>query len=328
MPDAASKPHVILVTECGRFAPAAAELLRNCGTVILSDLDRAGLLSQAESASVLWVRLRHLIDAEVLASAPHLQYIATPTTGLTHIDLNSADRLGIRIISLQGESEFLRGIRATAEHTVNLMLSLLRRTPTAVQHVAAGGWNRDAFLGLELYGKRVGLVGLGRLGCIMVQYLRAFGCEVIGYDPDEGAAEASGARPVSFDQLLSESDIISLHAAYTRDQQGWFDAACFKSMKTGSFFINTARGELVDEAALLEALETGHLAGAALDVLSGEDSSGMGGHALVQWAIHNPNLLITPHIGGCTRESMEKTELFLAEKLCRTLREDQARVRN
>lgn len=328
MPPPSSEDHVILVTESDRFSPAAVDLLRACGTVILSDLDREALLREATPASVLWVRLRNLIDAEVLAAAPNLQYLATPTTGLTHIDLDAAERRGVRIISLQGEVEFLRGIRATAEHTVNLMLSLLRRTPAAAEHVCAGGWDRDTFLGGELYGKRVGLVGVGRLGSLVASYLQAFGCEVVGYDPDAASAAASGATPVSLDELLSSSEIVSLHAAYTPGQPGWFNSGCFRRMKPGSFFINTARGELVDEAALLEALRSRHLAGAALDVLSGEDSTGMGRHPLVQWARENRNLLITPHIGGCTRESMEKTELFLAEKLCRTLQEDRAHVRN
>ena len=150
----------------------------------MADLDRSGLVAAVGEVNILWVRLRHRIDAEVMAAAPHLKIIVTPTTGLNHIDLEEAGRRGIRILSLRGEAEFLQDVRATAEHTLALILALLRHVPTALTHVQEGGWNRDQFKGRELHRKTVGVVGYGRLGRIVARYLRAFDTQVLITDPN------------------------------------------------------------------------------------------------------------------------------------------------
>jgi D-3-phosphoglycerate dehydrogenase len=157
-------------------------------------------------------------------------------------------------------------------------------------------------------GKKIGVVGYGRLGRMVGEYLRALGATVVAADP-------GAAGTLSLEELLRVADVVSLHASLTAETRGLFGRREFAAMKPGAWFLNTARGELVDEAALLEALESGRLAGAALDVLAGEDAGGMGQHPLVRYAREYRNLLITPHLGGCTTESMEKTERFLAEKL-------------
>jgi D-3-phosphoglycerate dehydrogenase / 2-oxoglutarate reductase len=306
----------ILISESGGFSSEAAELLSGVGEVFLADLDRRGLLAAVKEADVLWVRLRNRIDAEVLSVARRLKVIVTPTTGLNHIDLQRAERLGIRVLSLRGESDFLRDIRATAEHTLGLILALLRKIPRATAHVQGGGWNRDLFKGRELHGKTVGIVGYGRLGRLVARYLRAFDTHVLAADPlIAGRAVEAGVTLVALSQLLREADLVSLHVNLGDETRGFFGSEQFSVMKPGSWFINTARGELVDEAALLAALESGQLAGAALDVMCDEDSRGMQAHPLVAYAREHDHLMITPHIGGCTVESMEKTELFLAETL-------------
>jgi D-3-phosphoglycerate dehydrogenase len=308
----------ILVSESSGFSAAAAERLRAGHELELADLDRAGLLAAVADADVLWVRLRHRIDEEVFAAAERLRFVVSPTTGLDHIDLDAPSRHA-QVLSLQGETEFLRDVRATAEHTLALMLALLRRLPAAARHVAEGGWDRDRFRGHELRGRTVGIVGYGRLGRIVAGYLRAFDAEVIATDPGPGSGDV---ELVALDELLRRADVVSLHAPLTDDTRALIGRDQIAAMRPGAMLVNTARGALVDEAALLAALEDGRLAGAALDVLSGEDAAGMGDHPLVAYARGHDNLIVTPHVGGATHESMEKTELFMAERLAAVLEDE------
>lgn len=313
----AGRPWRILVAERRRFSPAAVSLLQTLGEVVLADLSRSELLAAVVDADVLWVRLRHQIDAEVLEAAGQLQFLLTATTGLNHVDLEAAGRHGVEVLSLRGEADFLRDVRATAEHTLGLMLALLRRLPEATRHVAAGGWDREQFVGRELCGMTVGLVGYGRLGRLVGTALQALGAEVLACDPAIAESEdGRGVEFVSLDVLLRRAELVSLHAALNDRNRGFFGAPQFAQMRRGAWFVNTARGELVDEGALLEALRSGQLTGAAVDVLRDEQSAGMHDHPLVAYAQEHTQLLITPHIGGCTVESTEKTEVFLARKLC------------
>jgi D-3-phosphoglycerate dehydrogenase len=306
----------ILISEAIGFPQDALALLGEVGRVMLFDLDRRVLEADIPNADVLWVRLRHRIDAALMAKAPELRIIVTPTTGLNHIDTEEAARRGIQVISLRGKTDFLKDIRATAEHTLGLMLALLRHLPGAAADVNAGNWRRDLFQGTELHRKTVGLFGYGRLGTIVARYLRAFDARVLVTDPKitPGLLEP-GLEAVSPEQLLRESDLISIHVDLHEDTRRFFTAGMFQMMKLKSCFINTSRGELIDETALLVALESGRIAGAALDVLSDESSEGMKGNPLVEYARRHGNLIITPHIGGCTFESMQKTERFLADEL-------------
>jgi D-3-phosphoglycerate dehydrogenase len=291
-------------------------LLAQIGDVNLADLDRATLLRHVSEADILWVRLRTRIDSEVLGAATRLKTIVTPTTGLNHIDLTEAERRGIRVLSLKGETSILRNVRATAEHTIALILALSRRLPQAWRHVREGGWTRDLFVGSEIFRKTAGIVGYGRLGCLVAGYLACFGARVLVCDrPNASLRAPASIEVVGREELLRLSDIVSVHVDLNPETAGFFGATEFEQMKPGALFVNTARGELVDEPALLHALRSHRLAGAALDVLGGENANGMGSHPLVAYAKDHDNLLITPHIGGCTKESMQMTELFLAQKL-------------
>jgi len=310
----------VVVTEAKGFPEQAASALSPVANLVLLDADRRDLLPSLSDADVLWIRLRNRIDAEIMDSAPKLKIICTPTTGLDHIDIEEANRRDIRILSLQGETEFLSDIRATAEHTIALILALLRKVPQSTAHVVRGGWNRDLFKGRELYKKTAGVVGYGRLGRIVARYLAAFGMSVLVSDPKADPASVEPCVTTSsFENLLTKADLVTVHANLCPSTVRLFGREQFALMKRGAWFINTARGGLVDEDALLEALRNGHLGGAALDVLCGEDWTGMGHHPLVAYARDHDNLLITPHIGGCTMESMERTEIFLADKLCAVL---------
>jgi len=306
----------ILIAESSGFSVAALETLRGAAEVVEADLDRGGLLAAVAEADVLWVRLRNRIDREVFEAASRFKIVVSPTTGLNHIDLGAAARHGIQVVSLKGEVDFLRDVRATAELTIGLLLVLLRQIPAAAADTLSGRWNRDAFQGRELYGKTAGVVGYGRLGHIVARYLQMFDMRVLVSDPDLDPEELGpGLTKVSLAKLLATSDVVTLHVNLCDDTYGFFGREEFDAMKPCAWFINTARGELVDEDALLDALRSGRLAGAALDVLCDENPAGMAGRALVEFARTDSRLIITPHIGGCTRESMEKTERFLAGRL-------------
>src|SRR5262245_1693674 len=185
-----------------------------------------------------------------MAAAPRLKTIVTPTTGLNHIDINEAHRRGITVLSLQGETEFLNNIRATAEHTVGLMLALLRRIPSAVDDVKKGSWDRDRFKGRELFGKTIGIVGYGRLGRIVEKYLRAFDARILVNDAHiDRETLDTGISEARLDGLLEQSDIVTLHVNLSDETCNFFGQEQFSMMKPGSWFVNTARGELIDEAA-------------------------------------------------------------------------------
>jgi D-3-phosphoglycerate dehydrogenase / 2-oxoglutarate reductase len=294
--------------------------LRGTANLILADLDRQGLISAVSDVDVLWVRLRHQIDADVLTSAPRLRIIVTPTTGLNHIDLEEAERRGITVLSLRGETDFLQNVRATAEHTVALIFALLRHVPEALNSVRQGAWNRDLYKGRELYGKTVGVVGYGRLGRIVGRYLKAFDSDVLIADPNADSHYVEpGVTSMPLLPLLQKADLVTLHVNHTHATNRFFGREEFATMKKGAWFINTSRGELLDEDALLKALESGWLSGAALDVLCDEQSDRMRDHPLIAYSRTYDNLIITPHIGGCTLESMEKTECFLADRLLNLL---------
>ena len=318
-----TRPLSILIVEPDRFSPRARARLSETGVVREEAVaDRAALLKAVAGVDVLVVRLAYRLDEEVFAAAPQLRAIVTPTTGLTHIDLEAARARGITVLSLKGETAFLESITATAELTWGLLLALLRKIPVAGNAVRAGEWNRDAWRGVELKDKTLGLIGLGRLGRMVAAYGHAFRMNVMAHDPSPERIP-EGVRMVSLASLCESADVISVHAALNDSSRGMLDAAAFRRMKVGACLINTARGEIIDESALLDALRSGRLAGAALDVLAGEPFAGraaLEAHPLWQYAAAHDQLLLTPHIGGATRESMEQTELFMADKLCRWAR--------
>ena len=245
--------------------------------------------------------------------------MVSATTGLDHIDLKAAAAREVAILSLRGETAFLNTVTATAEHAWGLLLAVARRVPAAHEAVRAGRWDRDGLRGHELHGRRLGIVGLGRLGRMVARYGTAFGMAVAATDPDGRDWPRDVERITRLDTLLAQSDVLSLHAPLRAETAGMIDAAALARLPRGAVLINTARGALVDERALADALTTGHLAGAGIDVIDDERGRGPRLSPLVAYARAHDNMVITPHIGGATVESMAKTELFLARKLAAML---------
>lgn len=301
----------IVICEPQGFSPTALEILQQAADVTVPDCWHQVLYGDLCEFDAVWGGLRSVIAAQMVARAVVTQgvrckFIATPTTGLDHIDLKACEYAGIRVLSLRGETEFLKEVRGTAELTVGLMLALLRNLPEAFGRV--GAWTREKFVGRELYGKTVAIIGYGRLGKLVDRYLHAFGAKTIAIDRDGSLLSA-----------LPHADIVSLHVSYDESTRHLMNRETFAAMKPGALLINTSRGGVVDEAALIEALESGHLAGAALDVLEGEPWVVL--PPIVQYASKHSNVILTPHMGGNTFESREKTDVFLARKLVEALHE-------
>ncbi len=308
----------ILNVEPEGYSPEAREILDTLGGVTEKTFDRAGLLGAVAGCEVLISRFGHLMDKELFAAAPHLRALVSATTGLDHIDLAAATANGVTVLSLQGETEFLEGMSATAELTWGLLLSLLRHIPQASKSVKTGGWDRDAFRGNELRGKRLGILGLGRLGRKVAEYGRAFGMTVAACDPYASDWPKSVESRPTLEALLEGAQIISIHVPLNDETRGVVDGDMLTRLPEGAVLINTSRGAVVDEAALLAALDSGRLAGAGLDVVADEFCCGPS-DALLAHARDHGNLIITPHIGGATVESMAKAEVFMAQQLARFL---------
>ena len=309
--------HRILIAEPDAFSPEAVALLRGVAEVEQRSIATSDLGDAFDHYDVVWIRLGHRIDASLLSRSSRCRIIATAVTGLDHIDLDACAEQGVDVLSLRGETEFLREGRATAELTVALVLALIRRLPAAIASVERGRWERDHFRGNEVYRKTAGIVGVGRLGKIVGEYLNSLGMNVLGFD--NTPFEAPNITVVdSLAQLLERSDVVTLHVSLNASTEKLIGAPELALMRPGAVLVNTARGRVIDDEALLEALSQNAIAGAALDVLAGEPNI-EADHPLIRYAQQHDNLIITPHIGGNTYESFQKTEVFLAKKVVRAL---------
>lgn len=309
----------ILIAEPKDFSEAAIAALKEIGEVTVKETNEIAFFKAFYDYDIIWFRLGFKITASSLKKDCRCKYLCCPVTGLDHIDLEACKVLKINILSLKGEVEFLKEIRATAELTIGLTLSLMRHIVSAATSVKDWNWNRDLFKGHEIFGKTVGVLGLGRLGSITTGYFKALGAHVIGYDIKEIENSPCDLTD-NMESLLEQSDILSIHINYNRSNHHLLSYKEFQAMKPESILINTSRGAVIDTEALVHALENRFISGAALDVI--ENEFDIIENPLIKYARNYQNLLITPHIGGNTSESFSKTELFLVGKLKKTLLTD------
>ena len=310
----------ILLTEPEGFSPVALEKLRSAGHRVGRVEAAADFDEEVARAEGVIVRLGVRWTAARLAAAPKLRWLLTPTTGLDHIDLEAAAAQGVAVVSLRGLPG-LEAVTSTPEHAFALLLALVRRIPGAVAHTWEGGWDRDAFQGRELRGKQVGVIGLGRTGTAFAGYCQAFGMSVRYYDPYVKGGAWPGLDSLA--ALAAWSDVISVHVHLTPETAGMLDAAFFQGCGRSPWLVNTSRGDLVDEGALLEALQSGRISGAAVDVVQGEpEKGGVWSSPLRDYAKRHANLLVTPHIAGCTLDAMRHTEEMIVDAFLQRLAVD------
>ena len=263
------------------------------------------------------LRSRLTLDASLLDALPRLKCIARSGSGLENIDVSAARARGIHIFnSPEGNRD------AVAEHAVGFLLMLLHRLRSADASVRAGRWEREAHRGRELGSRTVAIIGFGHTGEAFARRLTAFGCRVLAVDPYradlDSAAGATGATPMSLEAAVRQADVVSLHVPLTSETRGLVDAAFVSTLRTGTLLINTSRGPVVDTAAVLDALDSGHLAGAAFDVLEFEEASLeaiRGGSATLERLRNHPEVVLSPHVAGWTEESYVHLSSVLADKL-------------
>src|SRR6266540_5250900 len=253
---------LILIAE--PLADAGIELLRRQHQVDARDgLGRKELLRAVTSADALVVRSATQVDAEVLEAGANLKVVARAGIGLDNVDLDTATRLGIMVVNAPQSN-----VISAAEHTIALILAQARNVPQANAALRDGRWERSRFQGAELYSKTVGIVGLSRVDALVAQRLNAFGMRVIAYDPyvSRDRAAQMGVELASMAEVLTRAEVVTVHLPKTPETTGLIGERELAAMRPGARLVNTARGGIVDEAALAKAVESGHLGGAALDV--------------------------------------------------------------
>src|SRR5918994_1955955 len=295
----------VLVAE--PIAESGIELLRREFDVELGfELGQDELGERIGEFDALLIRSGTKVTAELIARAQRLKVIGRAGTGVDNVDVEAATKRGI-IVANAPESNSV----AAAEHTIALALAVCRNVPQAHASLAAGRWERSEFKGNELYGKTLGVIGLGRIGQLVAQRAMAFGMNVVAYDKFVAAERFRelGLEGVeSTDELYGRADIITIHLPRTPETVNWIDADAIARMKDGVRIINAARGELVDLGALNDGLEWGKVAGAALDVFPTEP---MTEHPLFE----RPDVVVTPHLGAATEEAQDRAGMITAEQV-------------
>jgi D-3-phosphoglycerate dehydrogenase / 2-oxoglutarate reductase len=256
------------------------------------------------------------ITNEMVQKAENLKIISCATTGSDHIDREELEKRSIPVRTLKEDRDLLLNLTPAAELSWALLMACARKLPAAFDHVKTGQWVRELFPGIMLRGKRIGIIGCGRIGGWMGRYAKAFGMEVVGYDPYADPLP-QGFVPVRLQDLMQTSDFITVHVHLTEETQGLVSRECLEMLKPGSILINTSRGAVVDESALLQALQTGRLGGAGLDVIEGEPDTDK--HPLVEYARTHDNLLITPHCGGFSPDAVALVCAHATKKIIKEL---------
>lgn len=302
-----SKPVVLIAEE---LAPAAlAVLADDCELRHVDGADRAALLPALADVDAVIVRSATQIDAEALSVATRLKVVARAGVGLDNVDADAATARGVLVVNAPTSN-----ITSAAEHAVALLLSAARNIPAANASLKSGEWKRSAFTGVEILDKTVGVVGLGRIGVLFAQRMAGFGVRLVAYDPYVQPARGAqlGVQMMTLDEVLAESDFISIHLPKTPETAGLIGERELSLMKPGAILVNAARGGLVDEAALAQALKEGRIGGAAFDVYATEPCTDSPLFA-------ESRAVVTPHLGASTAEAQDKAGTAVARSVKQAL---------
>lgn len=297
------------------FADLGKAVLHAHGIDVVSCVGRPReeLLAALGDADGLIVRSETRVDRDLLSHGPRIRVVGRAGVGVDAIDVDAATEAGIVVVNTPAANTI-----AATEQTFTLMLGLVRNLCAANASIREGRWERNPFIGTELYGKTLGIIGLGRIGGGIAARARAFGMELIAHDPfiPESRAEALGAQLAPLDELLERADVVTLHVPLTAQTRGMIGARELECMKSSAVLINCARGGVIEETALLEALDAQKIRAAAIDVVAHEppppDSPGARLH-------RHPRVLATPHLGGSTREALERIAIELARDVADAL---------
>ena len=285
-----------------KVSPSALKVFAEHPDWTIVSPDKESLARELADADAIVVRSATFVNDEVMAKAPRLRVIGRAGVGVDNVDLDAATKRGIVVMNTPGGNAI-----AVAEHTFALMLAMARFIHRAHTSTAAGKWDKKNLQGTELRGKTLGIVGLGRVGVEVLKRAQAFGMKVVAHDPYVAPALAQqlNVSMVPLDELYAQADYITLHVGLTPQTQGMINADAIKKMKKGVRLVNCARGELLDDAAVIEALNSGQIAGAGLDVYSHEPLK-------ESPLMTQPNVLLTPHIAGSTNEAQEAVGVQIA----------------
>ena len=299
----------VLITE--KLAETGLDLLRARGHDVQVHLDLSPIELRSSIAEVdaLIVRSATEVDVELLDAAKRLQVVGRAGVGLDNVDTAAATSRGILVCNAPESN-----VVSAAEHSVGLLLALARNIAQAHGALVEGRWERSLWTGVELLHKTIGIVGLGRVGRLVAQRLSGFDVQILAFDPfvsSESAREVN-VEMVGLDELLARSDFVTVHLPKTEDTVGLFDASRFTKFKQGAFLVNAARGGVVVEDDLADALDKGHLAGAALDVFDTEPK-------LTSPLFGRADVVVTPHLGASTDEAQDRAGFTIAEQVALAL---------
>lgn len=306
-----SRRPVVLLAE--KLAPSVLDLLGDSVEVRNVDgTDRPALLSAVTEADALLVRSATQVNAEVLGAGSRLKVVARAGVGVDNVDVPAATERGVMVVNAPTSN-----IVSAAEHAVALLLAVARQIPAADASLRAGQWKRSAFSGVELNGKTAGIVGLGKIGQLLAQRLAAFGMKLIAYDPYVAPARAAqlGIELVGLEELLTRADTISIHLPKTPETKGLIGKDQLAMVKPGVIIVNDARGGLIDEDALADALREGRVGGAGIDVYAKEPCTDSPLFEL-------PNAVVTPHLGASTAEAQDRAGTDVARSVLLALAGD------
>jgi len=277
------------------------------------------LIDRIAGYDAFWGHFDTKVSRAVLEKgAGQLKAVYTATTGTDHIDKAAAKELGIRVLCHAKDIGLLESFSATAECAWMHLMVCMRNYRPAIQHAFEGGWGNSAFMGRQLMGNTIGILGVGRLGKMSVDIARGFGMKILACD--RIPMQIDGVEFVDFDTLLAKSDAITIHIHMTQDNYHLFNADTFAKMKPGMFIANTSRGDIVDEAAMIDALDKGIVAGYGTDVIHNEWMPDKRESPIVKYAMTHPNVSISPHLGGHTQETVGNARRYAARKLAHYLK--------
>lgn len=265
-----------------------------------------------DADAILDASMKTQIDDNLLDKAKNLKIISCATTGSDHISNKSIIEKEISLNTLKEDKNLIQNLTPAAELSWTLLLACARKLNSALNDVKAGNWDREKFPGVMLNGKTIGIIGCGRIGLWMARYARAFGMNIIGYDP-KNIDLPEYITQVDLDEIFKNSDFITLHVHLSDETRGLVSSSLIKKCKKNVIIINTSRGQIIDETALLEGLKNGNIGAVGLDVVS--DEPNIEKSSLVKYAVENENVLITPHCGGFSPDAVKIVCRRAAEKI-------------